>query len=69
MSCQSMLHAPAFRLTKLARPAERRALLYQQPRAIAHPVAPVGLRRHRLLTGDFQSLEGPCQVVLLLHGG
>jgi len=61
-----MLHAPAFRLTKLARPAERRTVLYQQPRAIVNPVAPVGLRRLRLLAGDFQCLEGSCQVILLL---
>jgi hypothetical protein len=66
--CMYTLHTPAFQPTKLARPAERRALLYQQPRAIAHPVAPVGLRRLRLHAGDFQCLEGPCQVVLLPGG-
>jgi hypothetical protein len=64
-----MLHALTFRLTKLAGPAERHALLYQQPRAVAHLVAPVGLRRLRLLAGDFHFLKGSIHFILLLNGG
>ncbi len=52
------LHALAFAPTKLAHPAEQRALLYQQPHAIAHPVVPVILHCHWLLAGDFQFIEG-----------
>ena len=71
-SCMNgALHALAFRPTKLTNPAERRALLYQQLRAvvIAHPVAPMVLCRLRLLAGNFQFLESFCQFILLLMGG
>jgi hypothetical protein len=63
------LHVLAFRPTKLACPAEQGALLYQQPRAVAHPVAPVGLHRLRLLAGDFHFLKGSSHFILLLNGG
>ncbi len=38
------LYALAFGPTKLARPVERGALLYQQPRAVAHPIAPMNFQ-------------------------
>jgi hypothetical protein len=63
------LHALAFRPTGLAPPAEQRALLYQQPSAVAHPVAPVGRRHPRLLAGNYHFLEGSCHFILLLNGG
>jgi hypothetical protein len=63
------LHALAFRPTELARPAGRRALLYQQSPAVAHPVTPVGLCRPQLLAGNFHFLEGSCHLILLLNGG
>ena len=43
-------------------------LPYQQPRAIAHPVAPVGRRSRQLLAGGFQFLEGLRQVISELLG-
>ena len=63
-----MLHALAYAPTKLACPAEQCALLYQQPRAIAHPVTPVVLCCCWLLAGGFQSLEGLRQVIPELLG-
>jgi hypothetical protein len=62
------LHVLAFGPTKLARPAEQSALLYQQPHAVAHPVAPMVLCCLRLLAGDFQFLESFGQFILLLMG-
>jgi hypothetical protein len=62
------LYALAYAPTKLACLMERRALLYQQPRAIAHPVAPVVLCCHLLLAGGFQSLKGLRKVILELLG-
>ncbi len=52
------LHALAFEPTKLARPAKQGALLYQQPHAFAHPVAPM----------NFQFLESFGQFIPLLMG-
>ncbi len=62
------LHVLAGAPTKLARPFERRALPNQQPRAIAHPVAPVVLCCRRVLTGGFQVLKGLRQLIPKLLG-
>ena len=43
-------------------------LSYQQPRAIAHPVAPVVLCCRQLFAGGFQFLEGLRQVIPELPG-
>ena len=67
-SVYGTLHALAGAPSKLARPFEQRVLPDQQPRVVAHPVAPVVLRCCRFVAGGFQVLGGLRQVILELLG-
>lgn len=64
-----VLHVLAFTPTKLACLAEQRVLLYRQPRAFAHPVAPVALLCLRLLTDILQCFKSIGQAIPQLMGG